>query len=299
MARSTITGVAMGLALFGGSATAEPAVYATPQDALEAMVAALQAEDRGGVLTVFGPQAETIISEGDPVEDAANRTAILALYGEGYRFVPGDDGEVVIALGAEGWPFPIPVARGEAGWSFDLVAGEAEILSRQIGGNELDVIDLMHAYVDVQAAFRLVDHDGDGVMEFARQIISTPEDRNGLFWAAPGSPVGALLARASATGFSDGEVDHAPEPHLGYFYRILEAQGNAAPGGALDYIVGDNMVVGHALLAVPAAYGETGVHSFLVGENGIVYEADLGEDSLSIAAAISTYDPSAPWQEVP
>lgn len=171
-------------------------------------------------------------------------------------------------------------------------------MAREIGRNELAVIDLMHAYVDVQAAFRLIDHDGDGVMEFARAIISSETARDGLFWIDGDGPVGDLLARASARGFSDGAQDQAPEPHLGYLYRILQGQSAAAPGGEMSYLVGDNMVAGHALLAVPAAYGESGVHSFLVNENGILLESDLGEDTLSIAAEITSYDPGAIWTPV-
>lgn len=294
--RSLLCAAAIGLASTG--ALANPAVYDTPQDALEAMMTALGNADRAAVLTVFGLQSADMLSTGDEAEDAANRETILGLYAEGYRFVPSDGDAVILALGAEAWPFPIPLARSSAGWSFDIVAGEAEIVSREIGRNELGVIELMHAYVDVQAAFRLIDHDGDGVMEFAQQIISSEEARDGLFWIDGGGPVGELLARASATGFSDGVQDHGPEPHLGYIYRILQGQSPAAPGGEMSYLVNGNMVSGHALLAVPAAYGESGVHSFLVAENGEVLEADLGEETLVQAAEITVYDPQEDWAPV-
>lgn len=283
------------LTAFAGPVLADPAKYATPQAALDAMMAGLASADRAAVLTVFGPKSADLLSTGNAEEDAANRATVLALYREGYRFVPGAEDTVTLALGTEGWSFPIPLVRGPGGWSFDIVAGEAEVIAREIGGNELDVIELLHAYVDVQAAFRLIDHDGDGVMEFARQIISSDTDRDGLFWSDGSGPVGELLARASARGYSDGVSDKAPEPYLGYLYRILDGQAATAPGGEMSYVVNDNMVAGHALLAVPAAYGETGVHSFLIAENGVLLEADLGEDTLGTAAKITAYDPGEVW----
>ncbi|WP_425092086.1 DUF2950 family protein [Tropicimonas sp. S265A] len=297
MVRKTVLACLLG-AVASPAAWADPATYATPQEALEAFAAALVAPGTDALLEVFGPDAADVLSTGNPVEDRLNRTGIIALVAEGYRMIPEADGAVTLALGADGWPFPIPVARGEAGWSFDIDAGRLEIEAREIGHNELDVIALMDAYVDVQAAFRLTDHDGDGVMEFAGSIISSEEARDGLFWPGPGSPLGALFARAALSGYSDGETDHAPDPFSGYYFRILDAQGPNAPGGALDYRVGGNMVAGHALLAVPATYAETGVHSFMVSENGVILEADLGEDSLTIADAITVYDPGPEWSPV-
>lgn len=277
---------------------AEPAQFASPQDALDAMMGALEAGN-GAALKVFGEAARDFLSDGDPAEDAANRSALLELYREGYRFVPQKDGAVVIALGADGWPFPIPVAKSGDTWAFDIEAGRAEVEAREIGLNELEVVELLRAYVDVQALFRTQDRDGDGVMEFAGQIISSSaEMRDGLFWTGPDSLFGELFARASAEGFNDGETDHAPEPYTGYYFRILTSQSDAAPGGAMEYQFNGNMVAGHALLAVPAVFGETGIHSFMVSENGIVMESILGEDTLDIAADMSAYDPTADWSAV-
>lgn len=160
------------------------------------------------------------------------------------------------------------------------------------------MIELLEAYVDLQAAFRLVDHNGDGVMEFAQTIIADPDERNGLFWPEEDSFVGAAMARAAASGWSDGEADYEAEPFLGYYYTILQAQGPSAPGGAYSYFVGDRFVAGHALLAVPSDYGETGIHSFLVGENGIVYEADFGPETLERSAEITAYEPGSDWSPV-
>lgn len=272
--------------------------YPTPQDALDAFAGALTTPGRAALLGVFGDAAADVLSTGNPVEDRLNRLELIGLLAEGYRMIREEDGTVTLALGVDGWPFPIPLARSEAGWSFDLEAGRAEIEAREIGHNELDVITLLDAYVDVQAAFRLTDHDGDGVMEFAGAIISSAEDRDGLFWPGAGSPLGARFARAGLSGYSDGQEDHPAEPLTGYYFQLLEAQGPNAPGGEMAYRVGGNMVAGHALLAVPAAYGETGVHSFMVAENGIILEADLGPDTLSLAAEITRYDPDAAWTPV-
>ncbi len=280
-----------------GLAMSEGARFDTPQTALDAFVDALRADDHNALLEIFGPEAEDLIGSGDPAEDKQRRREVLAMYAEGYRFQPEDEG-VVILLGEDSWPFPIPILRSGEAWQFDIEAGAEEIAAREIGLNELEVIDLLEAYVDLQAAFRLVDHNGDGVMEFARTIIADPGMRNGLFWPDEDSFVGAALARAAASGWSDGEADYDAEPFLGYYYTILQGQGPSAPGGAYSYMVSDKFVAGHAMLAVPADYGETGIHSFLVGENGIVYEADLGPETLDLSAEIETYDPGPDWSPV-
>ena len=282
------------LAMVAGPAFSDGALFETPQTALDAFVQALKDGDQNKLLEIFGPEAEDVIGTGDAAEDQQRRQDVLGMYSEGYRFQPDDDG-VVLLLGEDSWPFPIPILQGETGWRFDLAAGIEELSAREIGLNELDVIETLEAYVDLQAAFRLVDHNGDGVMEFARTIISDPGERNGLFWPEEDSFVGAALARAAASGWSDGEADYEPEPFLGYYFTILQGQGPNAPGGDYSYFVNGWFVAGHALIAVPSDYGETGIHSFLVGENGIVYEADFGPDTLKITAEISTYDPDQNW----
>ena len=176
------------------------------------------------------------------------------------------------------------------------------MLDRRIGRNELGVIDLMHAYVRVQYSFRQSDYDEDGVMEFARSLLGTPGERDGLYWppdlGEPQSPIGDAVAEATAEGYIVGTEDQPPRPYLGYYYRVLEAQGPNARGGSMDYVVNGNMVASHALLAFPAEYGDTGIMSFMVGENGTVYEADLGEDTIRIANAIEAFDPCEEWQPV-
>ncbi len=275
--------------------TTAPAVYATPQDALEAMMAEMKPD--GDMMAVFGSDAADVVSTGNPDRDAANEASMQALYSEGYRFAPVEAG-VEILFGAEGWPFPIPLHRVSGGWAFDLETGRDEVYFRRIGINELNAIEVLAAYVDIQAEYRLVDHDGDGVMEFADHLLSSDGGRDGLFWAEPGSPMGERIALASLDGHNDGTEDREAEPFGGYYYRLLMRQGPDAPGGAMRYMVNGNMVAGHAMLAVPADYGHSGIHSFLVGENGVIYEADLGENTLDIAESFTNFNPGAGWSPV-
>jgi hypothetical protein len=280
------------------AAMSAPQGFATPQAALDAMIAATEAQDHQALLQVFGPEAEDLLFSGDATEDASNRSRILDMYRAGYRFVPGEDGAIIIDLGYDDWPFPIPLVQTGDSWSFDIAAGREEVLSREIGLNELNVMELIEAYGEVQADFRQVDQDGDGVLEFASSIISTADARSGLFWPGGDSPVGELFARASLDGFSDGTEDHVGEPYDGYFFRVLDAQGDHAPGGAMGYVVNGNMVAGHAILAVPYDYGITGVHSFMMAENGILLQADLGEDTLDQGFDMTVFDPDDSWTPV-
>ncbi|MEM8728821.1 MAG: DUF2950 family protein [Pseudomonadota bacterium] len=280
-------------------AGAEPASYATPQDALEAMAAALDGtQPQGALLEIFGTDAEDVLSSGNPERDAQNRAEIQTLLSEGYRFQSDADGRVTLLLGDEGWPFPVPLARGADGWAFDLEAGRDEIYFRRIGENELQVIDVMTVYPDIQIEYRLEDHDGDGILEFASSLLSDEGGRDGLFWQLEDGPLGERIARASMDGFALGDEVYEAEPFGGYYYRILTEQGSEAPGGAMSYLVNGNMLAGHALLAVPSEYGETGVHSFLVAENGVILQADLGESSLETGYGMTAYDPGAAWSTV-
>jgi hypothetical protein len=286
--------------VFGASAAlAEPAAYPTPELATEAFVSALRAQDRAALLTVFGPESEDLIGSGDPDRDAEARDDFLANFDAFHQIVPAGDSRAELQVGRTLWTFPIALTSSDTGWRFDVEGSRSEIVARRIGMNELDVIDLMKKAVVVQAAFRQTDYDGDGVMEFASAILSTPGQRDGLYWppeeGTPDSPIGAFMAQAAADGVSIDGVDQGPVPYLGYVFRILTRQGDAAPGGAYDYMVGGNMVAGHALLAYPAEPGETGVMSFMVGENGQIYEANLGAATLDVASAIDSFNPSEGW----
>jgi hypothetical protein len=281
---------------------AAPQYFESPDAAAEAVVSALEARDRDGLIAVFGPENEDVILSGDDAEDRDDWRGFLRAYRALHRMAPESEDRVILQIGRDLWPFPAPLVRGEEGWYFDAAAAREEVLLRRIGENELDVIELMRGYVEAQAAFRALDPDGDGLRTFAAGVLSSPGTRDGLYWppepGAPESPVGDFMARAAADGYNLDGTDAEPDPYLGYYFRVLTRQGSAAPGGALDYMVGGHMLAGHALLAFPAAYGESGIMSFMVGEAGVIWEADLGEDTLAVAGAIEAFDPGEGWVPV-
>jgi hypothetical protein len=279
-------------------AMAQSPDFATPQDALEALMAAVEAGSREALIAVLGPDAADIVRDDDEPDRAEDWQTVIDAYQEGYRFVPAGPGRVEVELGSDDWPFPLAIMRGDGGWRFDAESGRDEIVARQIGLNELDTIDVLEAYVEIQSAFRMVDHDGNGVMEFAAHLISSDDRRDGLYWPGGDSPVGDIAARASLDGYLTEDGENVADPFQGYLFRVLNGQGPDAPGGEMSYVVNDNMVAGHALLAVPADYGVTGVMTFLVGENGRIYEADLGENSLTVAAETEVYNPGDGWTEL-
>jgi hypothetical protein len=282
-------------------AHAEPAAYDSPEAAIGALIAALEAKDKDALLGVFGPEFSDLVFTGDDEDDRATWREFYTSY-RTYNRLEDRDGVVTLYIGRERWPFPAPLVMTGGKWRFDTEAARDEVEARRIGLNELDVIDTLRRAPIVQQEFRAVDHDGDGVMEFAAGILSSPGQRDGLYWpdepGTPESPLGDFIARANADGYNFDGTDREPEPYLGYYFRILQKQGPAAPGGAYGYMINGNMVAGHAAMAFPAAYGETGIMTFMVGENGIVYEADLGEDTLAVAGAIDTFDPGEGWFEV-
>jgi hypothetical protein len=283
------------------SAMAEPSKYTTPEAAVTAVIQGLEAADKAAVLTVFGPEAKDILLTGEKARDRQVWGEFLEAYKTLNRVAVDSSGEqATLYIGHGQWPFPIRLEKQEDGtWAFNTDAAREEIRLRRIGRNEIDVTELMLAYVDIQADYRLTDHDDDSVMEFAASIISSPGKRDGLYWEAgeddEQSPIGSFMAAATAKGYKFADGEYEPEPYLGYFYKILTKQGPNAPGGELSYIINGHMVAGHALLAYPAAYEDTGVISFLIGESGVLYEADLGPDTAAIAGKIDAFDPDDRW----
>ena len=302
MSPRPVTCAVLALMVPAGMASAEPARFGSPEAAVAAVVAALEAGDREAVLEVFGPENEDILSTGDPEEDRELWGGFLRNVQAVSRIELESADRATLYAGREQWPFPAALVRSDGAWSFDAEGAREEVLMRRIGQNELAVIDVMRQAGAVQAAYRRTDHDGDGVMEFAAAILSSPGARDGLFWpeepGAEPSPFDETIARASFTGYSLDGADQEPEPFEGYYFRILQGQGDAAPGGAYSYMVGGNMVAGHALVAYPASYGDTGIMSFMVGEGGVVYEADLGEETLARALEIEVFDPGEQWFRV-
>ena len=290
--------VALILSALGALAQGTAPIYPTPQDALEALVGAIRTGSVETAINSIDPSAGDLVQSDDPVQLARTMKDLLAEYSAGYRFVPGAADFVTIELGEDGWPFPVPLVKRAGGWAFDTEAARDEIRNREIGGNELEIIEILHAYVGIQSDYRKVDHDADGVLEFAASIISSTGKRDGLFWPGGDSPVGDIAARASLDGYAEAGSDKSAEPLFGYYFRILTAQGASAPGGAMSYLVNGNMVAGHAALAVPSEFGETGIHTFLVSEAGTVYQADLGENSLDIGFGMTTFDLADGWEPV-
>jgi hypothetical protein len=307
---AALTVLCIGLASHGCTSTPQkPAeasddqqTFASPDEAVTALVAALRSLDSTQLQNVFGKDGKDLLSSGDPISDRQTADRFLRAYNEKHRLTTNDDGSVMIVVGNTDWPMPIPIVRDDEGkgWVFDTAAGKEEIINRRIGRNELDVIETCKAICDAQVEYAAGDPDGDGVPADARKFISDPGTRNGLFWPteagqAP-SPLGPLVAEAAAEGYSAApRQDDEPHAYHGYFYRILTAQGPNAPGGAMDYVVGDKLLGGFAVVAWPADYGSSGIMTFIVNYRGVVYQRDLGDDSDKIARAMTTFDPGPGW----
>jgi len=302
--RHILGGAPLALLIAAASpAGAAPASYPTTEAAVGAVIAALEARDRAALVQVFGAENEDVVFTGDQVQDRQIWSEFLRAYRALNRIDANDDGTATLEIGKDLWPFPAPLVKDDGGWHFDMASARDEVLLRRIGENELDVIDVMRRYDAAQDAYRAANPAGDGIPAFAAHILSSPGARDGLYWpdapGAPESPVGDFIARASADGYNFDGTDEDPKPYLGYYFRILTRQGPAAPGGAMDYMVNGHLLAGHALLAFPAAYGDSGVMSFMVSEAGTVYEADLGPDTLAAASAIDSFDPGEGWKPVP
>jgi len=271
--------------------------FVSPPAAMQALVGALRAEDKQSLLAILGPEGEDILSSGDPVADKADRDRFLATYDDKVDFAPRENDQVEVILGHDNWPCPIPLVKGDQGWFFDTEAGKDEILSRRIGRNELDTIQVCEGYVEAQREYASADREQDGIIQYAQKVISDPNRRNGLYWEpAEGevpSPAGPFMARAAAEGYKRGDK---PIPFHGYYYRILKAQGSNAPGGAYNYVINGHMVAGFALVAWPAEYGVSGIMTFVVNQNGIVYEKDLGPKTVKTAEAMPRYNPDETWK---
>jgi hypothetical protein len=295
-----VTLAAAAPALAAAKSTAQRS-FTSPEEAIKNLVSAVKNNDSKELLAILGPGATTIVSSGDPVEDQAGRERFVKLYDEKNVIAGVDSSKAVLTLGAEEYPFPIPVVKKGARWSFDTKAGQEELLNRRIGRNELQVIDLMRAYVDAQREYAAKDREGDGTAAFAQRIRSTPGKRDGLYWEAKQggeeSPFGPLAAKAAGEGYAQPKSGK-PSPYHGYLFRILKGQGRNAEGGAFNYVVNGKMLLGFALVAYPAQYGASGVMTFVVNQNGVVYQKDLGRDTARKAAAIKFYNPDSSWKKV-
>lgn len=262
--------------------------FASPEAASKALVTASQNNDEKALLDILGPDAKQIVSSGDAAEDAENRANFVKRYQEMHRLVKEPDGTTTLYTGAENWPMPIPLVNKGNLWYFDTDAGKKEILYRRIGRNELSAIRVCQQLVAAEKEYS-AQHN-----EYAQKISSDQGQHNGLYWTAsqsePQSPVGPLVASAE-------DQNGAPTPYRGYYYHILTRQGENAPGGAKDYVVNGKMTEGFAFVAYPAEYRSSGVMTFIVGEDGVVYRKDLGKNTDVLAKAVKKYNPSSSWQK--
>jgi len=277
-----------------------PRAFASPNDAVQALVGAVRADDTKQLAAIMGSGGEQIVASGDEVADRQRRQEFLRLYDRRHSLASEGPETATLVIGDSVWPFPVPVVYGDRGWTFDAEAGREEILNRRIGRNELSAIEVCEAIADAQREYALRDPQGHGVHEYAQQFASDPGKRNGLYWpTAQGedaSPLGALAAQAAAEGYT--RKQQGPTPYHGYYYRILRAQGPAAPDGELDYVVNDRMTLGFAVVAYPAEYGNSGIMTFIMGPDGIVYQKDLGERTAEVAGGMKAFNPDASWTKV-
>jgi hypothetical protein len=284
--------------LQGYAAQARQKAFASPEEAVKALIDAVRADNVKELSAIFGPEGKDVLSSGDTIADRAGREWFLKAYETKNTLIRDGDAKAVLQISAEEWPFPIPIVKRGEKWFFDTKQGKEELLNRRIGRNELDTIQTCLAYVDAQREYARKDRDGDGLFEYAQKFVSTPGKKDGLYWEAKAgeeeSPFGDLLASATREGRK--KRSDKPVPYHGYFFRILKAQGRNAPGGAYDYILNGEMIGGFGMVAYPARYGVSGVMTFVVNHDGIVYQKDLGKDTGKIAAAITKFDPDKTWK---
>jgi hypothetical protein len=299
LARALVLAGVTSLASCGSPAPAPPIqqTYESARAAGAALFDAAQKNDAAGLLAVLGPDAGALVSSGDATEDANSRATFVTKYRQMHRIGLDAENRTALFIGAENWPFPIPLASKDSKWYFDTDAGKQEILYRRIGRNEESAIRICEELVAAQKEYFARAHDGDATHRYAQHFVSTPGRQDGLFWEAPSgdtvSPIGPLLAFASEE--ATAKAAHAgPEPFHGYYFRLLKAQGKNAEGGEESYIVNGKMTRGFAFLAYPAEYRSSGVMVFLVGPDGAVRQKDLGADP-SLAKAMTAFDPDPTW----
>lgn len=277
-------------------------MFGSPEEAVEALMSALKSKDSKALENIFGPDSEDLVSSGDPIADEARREKFVLLYEEKHHLQRKSGEKVFLYVGKEDWPFPIPIVKRNSLWHFDDQEGREEILARRIGRNELSAIQVCLVYVDAQREYARKDWDADGFLEYARKFRSEESKNDGLYWETSEgekeSPLGPLFATAEEKGYDFKQSDRKPSPYYGYYYKILTAQGENAPGGAYDYVVKGKLLGGFALVAYPAQYGVSGIMTFVVNHKGIVYQKDLGEDTKKTAHAMRLFNPDSTWQKV-
>ena len=274
-----------------------PMAFNTPQQAAEALIQAAESYDVSTLLAIFGPNGKDFVSSSDPVNDKNIAASFAAKAREKHLVTadPKNKAQAILTVGNDDWPLPVPLVKRGEKWYFDSKRGHDEILFRRIGANELDAIQICRGFVDAQKEYAAEVHDNSGVNEYAQRIISTPGKHDGLYWknadGTAGGPISEAIARAIEEGYSPGKTSG----YHGYYFKVLKGQGPAARLGQLDYVVEGVMIGGFALVAFPAEYRVTGVKTFMVSYDGIVYEKDFGPDTAGIAQSMDRYNPDKSW----
>jgi len=289
---------------FGGAGVALAQTqqqFSSPEEATRALVAATQAKDKDSLARIFGPRIKDLLS-GDSVSDANDLSDLSAFISEGTKLEKENDQKVTLMVGNDEWPFPVPIIKAGGQWRFDTDNGIEEVYARRIGGNEIDATLVCKAYALAQYDyFNDGDWDEDQVSEYATRLLSSPGKKDGLYWEVVGdegqSPLGPLVALAADEGYTrkKGTGTQTAAPFHGYHFKILTRQGTSAPGGAYSYIINGNMIAGFALVAYPATWGNSGVMTFVVNQEGRVYEKNLGPRTKEIAGAMTEYNPDSTW----
>jgi hypothetical protein len=288
-------------ALVAAAATLLPAAgertFSSPQEAAQALIDATDKNDTDALLKLFGPEGRTIVVSGDAVEDKAGRADFARLAHEAMHIDQPYAGRAIIEIGPDKWPFPVPLVRKNGQWIFDSAAGKIEVLARRVGRNEINAIDVCRGYVEAQMEYAARDRDADGILEYAQTILSAPGKMDGLYWDGQSEE---LVPKSFADAAAVMLAAHGkkPQPYHGYFFHILKAQGPAAEGGAMDYVVKGEMIGGFALVAWPAEYGVSGVNTLTVNQDGAVYEKDLGPTTGVLARQMTQFNPGKGWQKV-
>jgi hypothetical protein len=279
--------------------TTPPQRFASPESASAALLAAAEKFDVPALKTILGGEGADLVESEDSVQDRRTATAFAAEARQKQRILLDSTKTMArLTVGRSDWPLPIPIVQHDGTWSFDAAAGREEVLRRRIGRNELDAIQVCRGYVEAQRQYALTRHDGALVNQYAQRVISSPGKQDGLAWRTPdgqwAGPVGVEIAGAISEGYKDRY-----QPYHGYYYKILKGQGPAAPMGQMDFVVDSAMIGGFALVAAPAEYLVTGVNTFIVSHDGIVYEKDLGDHTLEAVRAMDRYNPDSTWRAVP
>ena len=284
------------------AADAHPEHFTSPEQAVDALIAASRNNDAAELLKIFGPKGQDLVSSGDPIADREARARFVERYGKGSKIEHAGADKAVLVIGSDDWPFPIPLLQRGGAWHFDTKAGAQEILNRRVGRNELNAMEVCRSYAQAQRDYAADLEKEHKPAEYAQKFVSSPGQHDGLYWPVQAgekeSPIGPLMVSARAEGYAQpdehGQVQHAP--YHGYLYRILTRQGAGAPGGARDYAADGHMTGGFALIAFPAKYGDSGVMTFIIDQDGLVYEKDLGPETATIAAATAEFNPDLTWK---